>query len=246
MLADAVAIARTAGDFTMQHWNSKLDIESKSDGSEVTIADRGAEQIVRNLLAAQFPNDAILGEEYGTTHGTSGLTWVVDPIDGTYGFVRGVPLFSTLLALVGPAGVEVGVIYLPALDMMVAAGRGVGCFANGVTTKVSTTTQLDGALLCTSDWSASSIEQLTAVHGAGLKMRTWGDAYGYAMVALGRADAMVDPICSAWDLAPMPIILSEAGGRFTDLTGVERHDGGHGLASNGILHEQLLGLVGVQ
>ena len=245
VLEHAVAIATEAGDLTLEHFRSDLTIDAKADGSEVTVADRGAELLVRDRLAASFADDAIVGEEFDDVAGTSGRTWVVDPIDGTYAFVRGVPLYSTLLAMYDDEGCAIGIIHLPALGMTLAAGRSLGCHLNGVRTSVSSTTSIDGALLCTSDWNAANPEQLNAVHGAGLRMRTWGDGYGYALVALGEADAMVDPICSAWDLAPMPAIISEAGGRFTDLTGADRHDGGHGLASNGHLHDELLGLVGV-
>jgi len=245
VLEDAVSIACQAGQLTLRQWRKDLTVDLKADGTEVTDADRAAEQLVRTLLIERYPNDGILGEEFGTIGGDSGRTWIVDPIDGTYGFVRGVPLFSTLLALIDADGSQVGVMNFPALDLTVCAARGKGCFANGSTVEVSTTNALKGSLLCATDWAEASAEQLMAVHGAGLNMRTWGDAYGYAMVATGKADAMVDPICSEWDLAPMPVIIDEAGGKFTDLEGRRRHDGGHGLASNGLLHDELLGLVGV-
>lgn len=244
VLDDAIDIATRAGDLALGHWRTDLAVDSKSDGTEVTVADRGAEVLVRELVAERFPADAVVGEEFPDTPGTSGRSWIVDPIDGTYGFVRGVPLFSTLLSMYDDEGCAVGVIRLPALGLTVAAARGVGCHLDGVVTHVSTTSTVSGALLCTSDWSAASSDQLAAVHGAGLNMRTWGDGYGYAMVATGAADGMLDPICSPWDLAPMPVIITEAGGRFTDLTGVTRHDGGHGLASNGLVHDELLALVG--
>ena len=229
---------------TLDYWRRPdLIVEGKSDGTEVTAADRGAEAVARQLIGEHFPDDAILGEEDGLVGGSSGRTWIVDPIDGTFGFVRGVPLYATLVALVDQEGPVVGVIHLPALRRTIWAGRGQGCFDNGRVARVNSNSSVQGALVCTSDWAAASPEQIAAVRASGARMRTWGDAYGYAMVAAGEAEAMVDPICSAWDLAPMPVILAEAGGRFTDLEGNNSFDSGNGLATNGLIHQPLLDVL---
>ncbi len=234
-------LARSAGLLTLGWFQREdLEVDDKADGTEVTAADRAAESLVKEYLAEHRPTDAVIGEEFGRTGGTSGLTWIVDPIDGTYGFVRGVPLYATLVAVVDADGPVVGVIDFPALDHRVFAGRGEGCWSGGSRCSVSTTEDLDGALVCASDWSLASEDQLVALRRSGVHMRTWGDAYGYAMVAAGRADAMVDPICSEWDLAPMGVILEEAGGRFTSLGGEPSHSAGSGVGTNGRIHELLL------
>ncbi len=237
----AVDISHAAGDVTLDYWRrSDLIVEGKHDGSEVTAADRGAEAVARQMISERFPNDAVLGEEHGFQPGSSDRKWFIDPIDGTFGFVRGVPLYATLLAMVDAEGPAVGVIHLPALNRTVFAARGLGCFDNETRARVNSVDTLTGALVCASDWNAASSDQLLAVHGTGARMRTWGDAYGYAMVAAGEAEAMIDPICSAWDLAPMPVILSEAGGSFTDLEAKPAYDSGNGVASNGRIHAELL------
>src|SRR5690606_19247187 len=166
-----------------------------------------------------------------------------DPIDGTKAFTRAVPLYSTLLALEDEHGPAVGVIGLPALGQVVYAGRGLGCFADGRPARVSGTTTLDGAYLMSSSYSHWDEAALLAVKRAGCLLRTWGDGYGYALVATGRADAMVDPEVALHDVAPMPVILSEAGGRFTNWTGTPGAHGGSGVATNGHLHDQLLSVL---
>lgn len=246
LLEEAVDLARRAGDLTLKWFQSgSLTVDTKADSTPVTDADRAAERLVREELSRRHPDDGIIGEEEGITTGSSIRRWVVDPIDGTYGFVHGVPLYSTLLAALDDHGPVVGVIHLPALQETVYAGRGLGCFRlgpDGVASRVrvSGLTQLDGAAVMTSGVDNWRAEQLAAVHGAGARVRTWGDGYGYALVACGRADAMVDPEVSVWDLAPMPVILAEAGGAFTTVDGRFDLWGGSGVASNGRLHPLLL------
>ena len=247
LVEEARDIARDAGRLTLQWFRQRdLAVEAKSDGTEVTAADRAAERLVRERLAAAYPADAILGEEEGGEVSATGRTWVVDPIDGTRGFVRGVPLYATLLALVDGDGPLVGVIDLPALGLTLAAGRGTGCWLDDHRCTVSTHGALSGALVNTSSYETFEDEALLGLRGSGAMMRTWGDAYGYFLVACGEAEVMVDPICSTWDLAPMPVILSEAGGTFTDLDGRSQFTSGHGLATNGLLHEVMLDVVGLQ
>lgn len=241
LLEEAVDIARAAGRSTLQ-WFRRTDlrVDAKSDGTEVTEADRAAERLVRERLAEAHPADAVFGEEEGGAVRDGGCTWIVDPIDGTRGFARGVPLYATLLALVDSQGPVVGVIDLPALGLTMAAGRGEGCWLDGSRCQVSTQDTLRGALVNTSDFETFSGEQFASVKASGAMMRTWGDAYGYFLVASGQAEAMVDPICSPWDLAPMPVVLAEAGGVFTDLAGASSFTSGNGVATNGLVHSELL------
>jgi histidinol-phosphatase len=243
LLDDAVTVARAAGDLTLQWFRSStLAVEKKADGTPVTQADRASEAHVRSWLAEHHPDDAILGEEEGETSGTTGRRWIVDPIDGTKAFTRGVPLYTTLLAVEDEHGIAAGVIHVPALAETVWAGRGLGCFCNGAPTGVSDH-GFKGGVLTTSGFDYWPEASIRAVHTSPLLMRTWGDGYGYVLVATGRAEAMVDPVAATYDLAPMPVILAEAGGRFTDWAGAERFDGGNGLASNGLVHDDVLALL---
>ena len=244
LLDFAVDLAREAGESTLRWFQARdLTVDSKADGTPVTAADRTAERLVRTRLVEAFPDDGVLGEEEAETAGTSGRRWVVDPIDGTKAFTRGVPLYSTLLALDDEHGPAIGVIVLPALRQVVYAGRGRGAWADGETVRVSRTATLDGAYLSTSSYSHWPDADLLAVKHAGCHLRTWGDGYGYALVAAGRVDAMVDHVVEVYDVAPMPVILSEAGGRFASLDGRPGADGGSGVATNGALHDELLGLL---
>jgi len=244
LLDDAVAIARAAGDTTLPWFRSAdLVVDRKGDGTPVTEADRGAEARARALLAEAYPDDGIVGEEEGETPGSSGRRWFVDPIDGTKAFTRGVPLYSTLIGVEDEHGMVVGVIHLPALGETVWAGRGLGCWCDGAPTRVSERPSTRGSVLTTSGFDYWPDAALLAVHGSDLLMRTWGDGYGYALVATGRAEAMVDPVAAPYDLAPMPVILAEAGGRFSDWSGEDRIDGGNGLATNGKVHDDVLALL---
>jgi histidinol-phosphatase len=246
LLTESIDMAKAAGALTLEYFGrSDIQIDAKPDGTEVTDADRRAEALIREMIELHHPADAILGEEHGSIPGSSGRTWIIDPIDGTFGFVRGVPLYATLIAVIDQDGPAVGVIHLPALGKTVAAARGLGCTYNGSACEVGGTSTVKGSLVCTSDWSAASQAQLIGLRSAGAHMRTWGDAYGYAMVATGDAEAMVDPICNAWDLAPIPVIIGEAGGRFSALDGSSGFDRGHGMATNGALHDELLAIMRV-
>jgi len=244
LLDDVVAIATEAAQLTLRWFRrDDLAVDRKGDGTPVTAADRAAEALVRDRLAEAHPDDGVLGEEEAERPGTSGQRWIVDPIDGTKAFTRGVPLYSTLLAVEDEHGVAAGAIVLPALGEAVWAGRGRGCFHDGRPCRVSGTADVADAYLTTSGYSHWPEPMLLGVRRSGMAMRTWGDGYGYLLVATGRMDAMVDPSVEPYDVAPMPVILAEAGGRFTDLAGREGYAGGSGLATNGILHDDLLALL---
>ncbi len=243
LLEEAVELARAAGERTLRWFRARdLTVDRKGDGTPVTEADRSVERFLRDELARRHPDDAVLGEEEAPTDGSSGRRWIIDPIDGTKAFTHGVPLYSTLLAVEDPYGIAIGVIVLPALGETVWAGRGLGCFCNGEAARVSARTSSPGSYLTTSGYDYWPEAALMAARRSGMIMRTWGDGYGYALVATGRVEAMVDPVCAAYDVAAMPVILAEAGGRFTDLAGNERIDGGSGVASNGAVHDDVLRL----
>ena len=237
----AVEVAVAAGDLTLEWFqNNDLTVDHKDDGSPVTAADRAAERLIRERLAERHPDDTIIGEEEAEATGVSGRTWVIDPVDGTKAFTRGVPLFSTLLALVDDEGPAIGVIHLAGLGETVWAGRGRGAFHNGRPCRVNDRARAEDAYVCTSGFSYWAQPQLARVLSSGAKVRTWGDAYGYFLVATGRAEAMIDPECFDWDVAPIGVIISEAGGTFTDRDGKDSWTSGSGVATNGHIHETAL------
>ncbi|WP_428119957.1 inositol monophosphatase family protein [Candidatus Poriferisodalis sp.] len=241
LISVARDIATLAGQLTLRWFGQRdLGVTWKPDGTEVTEADRAAERRAREEITQRFPHDAIFGEEEGGVIRRDGRTWIIDPIDGTRGFVRGVPLYATLLALVDEHGPLVGVIDLPAMGLTLAAGRDAGCWLGDHRCSVSERTALDGAVVNTSSFETFDSEQFEALRAAGAMMRTWGDAYGYFLVATGHAEAMIDPICEVWDLAPMPVIIAEAGGIFTDMSGRPDYRNRNGIATNGALHSAVI------
>jgi histidinol phosphatase-like enzyme (inositol monophosphatase family) len=248
LLVEARDLLRAAGELTLRWFRSPtLGVEWKPDGTPVTEADKQAERFLREELGRRHPGDAILGEEEGETAGTTGRRWILDPVDGTKAFRQGVPLYSNLLALEDEHGIAIGVVNLPALGETVYAARGSGAFTFDGTgerpARVSDVAEPRGAILTTSGYDYWPEPMLLRARRSGFQLRTWGDGYGYALVATGRVDVMVDPEANPWDLAPMPVLVTEAGGRFTDLTATDRFDGGSGLASNGRLHEAALGVL---
>ncbi|HEY7472242.1 MAG TPA: inositol monophosphatase family protein [Gemmatimonadota bacterium] len=248
--AFAVDAARAAGRITLETFGATHPFDTKPDGSPVTDADRRAEELLRRRIGERCPRDGILGEEFGSEDGDSGRRWTVDPIDGTVSFVHGVPLYGVLIGLLDGAEAVLGVIHLPALGETVAAARGAGCDwhrpgAEPAPARVRDTARLDRSLVLCTDVarlgdSGDALARLTAAVG---RLRTWGDCYGHALVATGRADAMIDPRMSVWDSAPLQPVVEEAGGRFTTLAGEPRPDGGSAVSSNGRLHAAVLALA---
>lgn len=244
----AIALARTGGLVAAEHFSLEgVRSESKADGSPVTRADKLAEVAILEQLRAIEPQAFVVAEESSNTEAapdrTPGRTWYIDPIDGTRAFAQGVPLFSCLIALNDAYGPCVGVIYLPILNELVAAGRGLGCTLNGKVTRVSAYTELTDAILTNNGmhcWPESAVTRFTQ---SPMTMRGWGDGYAAALVATGRAEAMVCFAGQPWDFAPLPIIMEEAGGRFTDLDGTLSISNGTALTSNGALHEEVLSLL---
>ncbi len=243
LLDFAVRLSREAGTTTRRYFKGSLQPERKADNSFVTIADREVETYLRSAIEQAFPNDSILGEEAGETSGTSGRRWIIDPIDGTYSFVHGVPLYAVLIGLEIDAEPILGVANIPALDEIVYAARGLGCFWNDQPAQVSSTQSLSEALLLATDFGSgedrfgSAIGVLQKQAGA---RRTWGDAYGHVLVATGRADVMLDPVMSVWDCAALLPILEEAGGTFTDWQGQKTISGGNAISTNGLLFDKVM------
>jgi histidinol phosphatase-like enzyme (inositol monophosphatase family) len=247
LLDFAVHLAREAGEITRHYFNGSFVTERKADRSFVTNADREAEAYIRSAITKSFPSDGILGEEEGERIGTSGRRWIIDPIDGTYSFVHGVPLYAVLIGLEINDEPVLGAVHLPALNELVYAARGLGCFWNGEPARVSTTSSLsEGLLLCTDFGTCAhngfgrAAEALETRVGA---RRTWGDAYGHILVATGRADIMLDPVMNVWDCAALLPIIEEAGGSFTDWEGRRTIQGGNAISTNALLFDQVMEIV---
>lgn len=247
LLDFAQEAAWQAGKITLSYFGTGIVPELKSDRTPVTIADRQAEQRLRALIEVRFPDHSILGEEYGETNSGSRYRWILDPIDGTKSFVQGVPIYGVLVGLERDGEPVLGVCNLPALGEMIAAGRGLGCSLNGRRTLVSDVAELREAVFLTTDVEAYAQcgrqEVYDKLAGAARFSRTWGDCYGYTLVATGRAELMLDPAMSVWDCAALLPILREAGGTFTDWDGNATIHGPNAFATNGRLFEQALAIT---
>jgi histidinol phosphatase-like enzyme (inositol monophosphatase family) len=247
LLEVAIEVAWVGGRTALGWFRNLPGVEQKPDGSPVTVADTAAETRMRELIQSRFPGHAVLGEEGGAIGPENAeIRWILDPIDGTRAFVAGVPLFGTLVAVEIGGSSEVGVIYHPALDEMVAAASGLGCRVNGRRCRVSDKTRLSEALVvCTNiaDARRRAPEGWERLERGTALQRTWGDCYSYTLVATGRAEIAVDPVMNLWDNAALLPVVEEAGGRFTDWTGARTIHGGDALATNGHLHDAALALL---
>ena len=246
----AVKVAREAGDHTLRYFRRPdLEIESKADLSPVTRADREAETLLTERIRSAYPLDGVLGEELGESPSQNGYRWILDPIDGTRSFARGIPLFGTLVALEYQGENVLGVIHLPACRETIYAAKGQGAWwqvenAAPITARVSSVNALAKATLLSTAPEGfakpDAVNALRKLESECLELRTWGDCYGYALIATGRADIMIDPRMAIWDAAALLPILQEAGGRFTDWKGREHADGGNGIATNGVFHDTVV------
>ncbi|WP_231104983.1 histidinol-phosphatase [Haloechinothrix halophila] len=249
-LAD-VADAITTDRFT----STDLKVTSKPDRTPVTDADVAVEDAIRETLAAERPGDAIAGEERGGFNADEldGRTWILDPIDGTKNFLRGIPAWATLIALVEDGIPVVGMVSAPALGKRWWAHRGGGAFTSDAAggerrIDVSGVSDLGDAYLSTTNlttWSEyHSLPAYLALVEACWENRAFGDFWSHCLVAEGVIDIAAEPIVNPWDVAPMQVLVSEAGGRFSDLSGAERFDGGNALSTNGVLHDAALRVLG--
>jgi len=238
-LEAVVELARVAGDFAMSHYGRTLTVDVKHDGSPVTIADRGAEERARAWIEKRFPDDGILGEEFGDVRPTARRRWILDPIDGTKSFIRRVPLWGTLVAVTEGESVLAGCAYFPAVAETVAAAAGEGCFWNGTRCSVSSTATIaEATIVITDERFEERPERARAwrrLASQASVSRTWGDCYGYLLLATGRADVMVDDVVAPWDAAALYPIVTEAGGSFTDWRGTATAFGGDIIATNSAL-----------
>lgn len=250
----AVEFAREAGDLTLQYFGRELAPESKGDGTPVTVADREAEELLRSRIRSRYPGHGILGEEGGEETGNVPVRWILDPIDGTVSFVRGVPLYTVLVGIEVRGEASVGVIHCPGLHETVWGATGLGCHwlrgggkGQSAPARVSRVATLAEATALVTDPEAvlrSAVgDRWRDLAGRVRLVRGWGDAYGHLLVATGRADLMVDPELASWDAAALLPVMREAGGRFTDLEGNETAHGGSGISTNGRLHGPALEIL---
>jgi histidinol phosphatase-like enzyme (inositol monophosphatase family) len=228
-------VAALMGNAALAHYGRRLAVETKADGSPVTIADKEGEAAARAWIAQRFPNDGILGEELGEQVGGT-RRWLLDPIDGTKSFVRRVPLWGSLVAVCEGDTVLAGAAHFPAVGELMAAARGEGCWWNGSRCRVSSIATLSDATVLTTDTrfvdQALRADGWQALNARAFIGRTWGDAYGYLLVASGRAEVMADPRANPWDAAPVMPLVEEAGGVFTDWGGQHTAFGGSAVATN--------------
>jgi histidinol-phosphatase len=238
-IAPAADLARLTGDIALRHYRSNLVVEIKADGSPVTAADRAAEQAAREWVVRYFPEDGILGEEFGEVRAGARRRWVIDPIDGTKSFVRGTPLWGSLVALCEGDTVLAGAAYFPAIGELIAAAPNTGCWWNGSRCAVSSVASLERATVLTTDERFQERPTRRAgwerLSSSAAVSRTWGDCFGYLLVATGRAEVMCDPVMSPWDSAALHPIIREAGGVFTDWDGRDTALGGSAIATNLLL-----------
>jgi histidinol phosphatase-like enzyme (inositol monophosphatase family) len=248
LLEAAADVARMTAAVAMSYFKTELVVDTKGDGSPVTNADRAAEQAARAWIEQRFPLDGIIGEEFGETRPTARRRWFIDPIDGTKSFVHGVPLWGALIGIVDGDTVVAGAVCCPAVDETVVAARGEGCWWNGVRCRVSRTAQLGDATVLVTDerayGDARKRDAWRALADASRIARSWGDCYGYVLLASGRADVMVDPKMNPWDAAAVLPVIEEAGGVFTDWTGARTAFGGDVIATNAALADSARACLG--
>jgi histidinol phosphatase-like enzyme (inositol monophosphatase family) len=247
LLDFAVQLAREAGALFLTHFKGSFSVERKADQSLVSAVDRELERLLRRRISEIFPDDSITGEEENERRGSSGRRWIIDPIDGTYSFVHGVPFYGVLIALEFQDEALLGVVNLPALDEIVYAARGWGCFWNCEPTRVSTVSSLNQALLLATDFGFSRNDEFSQVirelEPRVEARRTWGDCYGHVLVATGRAEIMLDPLMGVSDCAPLLPIIEEAGGRFTDGKGRRTIYGKNAISTNGLLFDEVMKMI---
>jgi histidinol-phosphatase len=243
----AVDAAHQAGRLALQHFDVGAAVEWKHDQSPVTLADRGAEQLLRTALLERFPQDGFLGEESGATSGSSGFRWIIDPIDGTRRFVRGVPLWATLVGLEYKGELIAGVTYLPAMNQTFRALRGDGAFRDDRPIHVSRVSSLKEAHVFYSSISwftkAGRESQFLRLIKQTQRQRGFGDFYGFVLVAQGSGELMVEHGVHAWDLGALVPLVEEAGGKMTAWDGKIDIDKPDVLASNGLVHDAALRIL---
>lgn len=247
VLTAAIDAARAAGDIALHYFRTNLTVETKADRTPVTKADRECETKITEVLSARFPEHGFLGEELGERPGKVAARWIIDPIDGTKNFIRGIPFFATLIALEEAGEITAGVMYAPALNDLLYARKGQGVLANGQRVRVSEVAELRGAMLIYGGLKDLKVRPcwesfLRLVEGTA-RQRGFGDALGHSMVICGHAEVALEPEVKPWDLAATKILITEAGGRFSDFAGTDSIYTGSAVISNGRVHEAVVRIL---
>jgi len=228
-LEEAADIAEKASEVALSFFRQALLIEMKDNGTPVTNADKKTEMAIRDALAISFPDHGVYGEEFGEEKKGSKYVWTIDPIDGTRSFMRGIPLFGTLLALIEDGEPVIGIMVLPAIGETYVAAKGVGAYCNGTRLQVSPVTTLESAFVACGDTSCfdtvGKMSYLQALQKKTEECRGYTDCFGHSLVMRGALDAMVDPIVNLWDVAPLACLIKEAGGNYFTFEGTETHVG---------------------
>jgi histidinol-phosphatase len=240
----ALELADGADAITMKHFQSTtLAVRTKLDMTPVSEADEAVERMIRERLASDRPDDSIVGEEFGTT-GTGSRRWIIDPIDGTRNYVRGIQVYATLIGVEADGRLVAGVVSAPALGRRWWAAAGEGAFCNGNPMRVSRFEKLEEAHLTYDsvtdfDQHGGAVRFLSLLRRC-VRARGFGDFWAHMLVAEGAVEIAIEPAVAAWDMAAVQIIVEEAGGRFTDMRGNARYDGGSALSTNGLVHDAVL------
>ena len=247
LLTAAIDAAKAAGEIALRYFRTTLTVETKADRTPVTRADRECESKIVEILSARFPDVGFLGEEYGERPGKRNARWIIDPIDGTKNFIRGIPFFTTLIALEEEEEITAGVMYAPAINDLLYARKGQGAFANGSQVRVSQVNSLTDAMLIHGGLKDMKVRPcwqpfLRLVDGTA-RQRGFGDALGHSVVICGQAEVALEPEIKPWDVAATKIIVTEAGGRFSDFSGSPSIYAGSAVISNGHVHDEVVQIL---
>lgn len=252
ILSATIEAAKAAGDIARHYFRTNLTVETKADRTPVTRADRECETRITEMLSAHFPDHGFLGEELGERPGNSDARWIIDPIDGTKNFIRGIPFFATLIALEEAGEITAGVMYAPALDDLLYARKGQGAFVHSANADdrrvyVSEVGQLQDAMLIhggLNDLKTRPCWQpFLSLVDASARQRGFGDALGHSIVICGQAEVTLEPEIRPWDVAPSKILVTEAGGRYSDFNGSPSIYTGTAVISNGRVHDDVLAIL---
>jgi len=257
LLDFAINTAKTAGDITLQYFGNNPKVELKPDQTPVTIADRACEESIIKSIQKDCPDDAILGEEFGEIAGKSEFKWIIDPIDGTKSFIRGIPMYATLLGLEKAGECVLGVVYAPAMNEVVYATKGGGCFCNAASRQAagfigeriyaSKVDKLDDSLMLYGGFNIfvkrGMLELFMELANRTWIQRGYADYFGHILLAKGCSELMVEPAIAPWDLAAIKVIVEEAGGKLTDFDGNPTIYSDTAISSNGRIHGELLDVI---
>ena len=247
ILSAVIDAAKAAGEIALHYFRTNLTVETKADHTPVTKADRECESKIVDILGAHFPDIGFLGEEHGERPGKRNARWIIDPIDGTKNFIRGIPFFATLIALEEEGDITAGVMYAPAINDLLYARKGQGAFANERQVRVSLIDRLQDAMLIHGGLKDMKVRPcwlpFLRLVDSTARQRGFGDALGHSVVICGQAEVVLEPEIKPWDVAATKILVTEAGGRFSDFSGSSSIYAGSAVISNGRIHDEVVQIL---